>query len=195
MKLYHYQSLDKYDEVKHSGLKTVPIGMRYKPATEQYGVFCLDAPEPEAWTRTAESRDLFQKLLNRTGELLLEIEVDDLDSVYVLDWMKVQRQAIEALLSDNPENAWLKLRSKGEKEYLDSKLPMADFITDRSSAELPEFVIFNNVPAEKISVSSEQPAIRAKLMSVSGEERDVILNKLRKIPELAFLVKKFDSLK
>jgi len=191
MKVYHYANHLKWGDIKRGSWlsKNRPglaagfsLGRRDIEARNTFAVFALLEPKPVNWTENPYFKKVWDHLKNNIGSLLLEIEVDpEKDSnVYVVD-----RAHPEGFLyldkTDIPEKYLHKDLQTAEQAYVLNKIPINNYVGREKEygLALPEVIIIDHVPFDKLSVSVEQPLLEENL--VCNYE---MIMQLERIPEL-----------
>lgn len=199
MKIFHYANIDDWEEMKHR-YETMGesvclrasrrVGKEFAEAWNTGAVFGLLSPTPENWTGNEAFTLTWDALTHDLGgRLLLEIDVDpekDRD-VFVVD-----RGYMEGFLHKDVENANIpkkydfQNRHDAEKAYIESKVSLKEFIEEEPSHafSLPEVMITDDIPMNRLSVSSEQPLLERELKCKDCEYKRNFVKRLREIPEL-----------
>lgn len=76
-------------------------------------------------------------------------------------------------------------RKKSERAYMASKIPMLDYLESKGGEySLPEVIITEHIPLERVTISKQQPLLEADLIMYTGKWRERIIDQIGKIPEL-----------
>lgn len=194
IKVYHYTNFTKVGQIfgkiqdvrQKSGLKPSRyIGQVFGQARERPATFALLEPLPDTWVNNKHFPLTWKTLVHDLdilgdGKLLLEICINpQKDEVLIAD-----RSHIEgALYSDKtniPEKYRHKSLEEGERSFMESAIPLKEYLEKQGRGEisysLPEVVIFNSVPPERIKVSESQPLIEEDLVKLRSGERNFLVN-------------------
>ncbi|MFA5413049.1 MAG: hypothetical protein WC348_00715 [Patescibacteria group bacterium] len=196
MKIYHYSHFDYWRDIKRGSWKSKEkpglgahrrMGREDTEAWEAGAVFALLEPLPDNWVKNEHFEGVWDYLRNDMGTLLLELEVDpEKDKVFVVD-----RGHVEGFLYDDkkgiPERYLHSTRREGERAYMESKIPLRDYLSRAKELgySMPEVIVLEDVPLERIKVSERQPLIEEELREYRGEYRRRRIRDIREIPELA----------
>lgn len=187
VKVYHYtdfskvgQILGKFQDTGESlGLEPrAYIGQTFGPAREKPASFAFLEPVPGTWINNKYFPLTWKTLVHDfgildNGKLLLEISINpQIDEVYVGD-----RSHLEGVLypdkTDIPEKYLHKSLEEGEQKFMESLIPLGEYLERQKRGEdaylLPEVVIFNSIPIERIRVSETQPLIEEDLTKLHSE--------------------------
>jgi len=191
MKIYHYTNLDDWSEIKSGedygkdpGLIPLRRIGKHGETWKNSATFCLLEPEPEQWKNNENFTDIWNKFKRNTGRLLLEIEVDENDeTIKVVDWAN-----IESALNRGED------QKKAYDKYWDSKVTLKEYLKNKNKLNfsLPEILITEHVPMEKISVSNEQPRIK-EVLEEEGKYAERFIDNIKRVPELATWLKNYQT--
>lgn len=201
MKVYHYTWLDKWEKIKEgsweSGHKPglgaiLRVGLKDMRAWETTAAFGFTDPIPQEWVENNQAfQNVWERLQADMGELLLEVEVDpEKDPVFVID--RGHFEGFKCLNNQKAEGISPQYlhsdRAEAEGAYIATKIPLKDYLKrkDELKYALPEIIISENVPFDKISISENQPILEEKLIKYrgAGYETDLI-KRIKRIPELS----------
>lgn len=179
MKVFHYTFDTHWDEIVSGSDKgrgrpgkrgqpglaaTKNMGKYDQEAWETRAVFALLSPLPSSWTDNPYFKKAWKYLFSDIGKVMLEIDINpQTDNAYVVD-----RAHIEGFLDEDnktvPEQFQHKTRREAERNYMLSRVHLGDYLrVDSFNYSLPEVIIPQHVPLDKISVSSQQPLLELKL--------------------------------
>jgi hypothetical protein len=195
MKIYHYTSLLNIGAIlgKNPGgtVGLTPrrtVGIHFSPRDNPRAIFGLLEPMPESWINNPDFPDTWEILkqnLQAQGEggLLIEINVDpEKDQVFV-----GERGHLEGFLHKDKQGVPVELlrqnQAAAEEAFLGTKLPLAEYLVREQSGKgfsLPEVLIFNAIPPERITVSSQQPLLEESLARRRGEGREYLIYLINK---------------
>src|SRR3989339_733676 len=159
MIVYHYTKLKKWKDIQAGSWqsKNKPglgalrkLGTDYNKASEKSGVFALTEPIPDSWINNTQFPNVWNRLKNNIGKLLLEISIDPKKAM-VYDWAEKEKND-----EDNSTEF-------AEKQYINSGMSLEDYLVNKNLFVLPEVVIEEDVPIENIKISDEQPLLEEKL--------------------------------
>jgi hypothetical protein len=192
MKIYHYTNFSNVGKIlgkfncapQEFGIKPNRyIGQVFGSARERLATFGFLEALPDSWVNNKDFPLTWKTLvhdfkISDSGELLLEISIDSDDLVYVAD-----RAHIEGVLYPDqakiPEKYQHVNLEDGEESYMQSLVPLKDYLEKQKEGQsysLPEVVIFNRIPPERIEVSSIQPLIEEDLLRESNEGRKHLIH-------------------
>jgi hypothetical protein len=193
-KVFHYTKLNRWESIKsRAGLRyRKRLGQDYFPAWEMGGIFCFLDPTPLNWVDNLHFPEIWNIFLDGGAELLLEVDLDlESNHTFVID-----RAHIEGFLYEEKENIPKKYlhcaREEAEKHYLESGVCIKNYLENEIKLDfcLPEVIITEHVPIEKIRLSSYQPVLEKKLKA--GKNSDLSNYDYRKIemyvPELSHVL-------
>lgn len=163
------------------------MGLEDLEAWKTGAIFGLLEPLPDNWVKNEHFKKTWGHLKHDMGTLLLELDVDpEKDKVFVVD-----RGHMEGALCEDkkgiPEKYLHFSRRDGERAYMESRVPLKEFLVKAKELgySMPEVVILENVPSEKISISEQQPLIEDELKQYRGEFRQGFIRDIQRIPELS----------
>jgi len=212
LQVYHYTNFSKVGGIlgkfqgEESGLTPrTYIGQAFGPAREKPATFALLETAPHSWIHNEHFPLTWKNLVHNldildNGKLLLEISVDPQeDDAFVGD-----RSHIEGVrYSDNsniPERYRHKNLKEGERMFMESAIPLKEYLERQKRGEvsysLPEVLIFNNIPADRIRVSESQPLIEDDLTKLHNEDRRHLVELILRgfvTPELAAWRRNYES--
>ncbi|MDD5731881.1 MAG: hypothetical protein PHU42_03255 [Patescibacteria group bacterium] len=204
MKVFHYTSLDNWRNIKRGSYKSDDkpglgaihnMGRGYDEAWETKAVFALLEPLPDNWIDNEQFKLTWNYLNSSLGRLLLEIDINPKeDKAFVVD-----RGHLEGFLYENkediPEQYLHHSREEAERAYVESKIPIEEYLKKAEvfKYSLPEVVILDNVPLEKIKISEQQPLLEEELKSRRGEYLRELLRDMENIPELSRWYNKYNK--
>ena len=197
MKVYHYASVRDWKDIKKGSYRSNDqpglgasrrVGQDDMDAWNTAAVFCFLDPIPPEWVGNEHFKLTWDAIKHDIGgRMLLEIDVDEKDQVFVID-----RGLAEGFLyedkKDIPGQYIFPTRREGESAYLKSKVPLKEYLERRKEYNytLPEVIITGHVPLEKIKISELQPILEEDLKKykntpaiIEGTMRDI-----NSIPEL-----------
>lgn len=175
MKIYHYTKLENWQDIKEGsyqskdrpGLGAIKQMGKYDPeAFETGAIWALLKPEPENWTSNKDFPEIWQWLKNDIGRLLLEIEIDlDKDPVFVVDWGHREGFLRKDLPNKIPEKYYHQSVQEAERAYMASKISLKEYLERQKELaySLPEIVVTDYIPLERIKVSDQQHLLEEKL--------------------------------
>lgn len=175
MKVYHYTYFNNWRGIKKGtyvsnyepGLAPdLPLGQMYRPARDIKAFYALFEPQPSSWKENPCFRNVWNWLNLNVGNLLLEIDVDpEKDTgIFVVD-----RGHMEGFLYEDkthtPKHYLHDTREAAEKAYLGSKMTLRDYLAKQNEVNysLPEVIITEMIPLERIKVSEQQPFLEEEL--------------------------------
>lgn len=147
--------------------------------------FALLEPAPESWVNNPHFPITWKSLASNLqimdyGALLIELEVDgEGDQVFVGD-----RAHIEGYLYTDkagiPTQFLHESYQKAEEAFAQSITPIEEY-TARTDGQfsLPEVIILNLIPLERITVSTHQPLIETELEKRFGAHRQRIIDLIK----------------
>lgn len=194
MQVYHYAKLTKWKDIaqgsyksKHRpGLGGRPIG-QYGDAFNTIAVFAHLDPIPSQWTNNTDFPNVWEHLKFGMGSLLLEIDTDPaIDPVSVVDYGHMWGYFYEDK-TVIPAKYRHPSQETAEKKYLTSKVPLLDYlqIPPELQYSLPEIILSDYIPFDKITVSEMQPLLEEELASYRNTEiEDQIRNHIDRVPQL-----------
>lgn len=191
MKVFHYADHLKWRDIKKGSWRSnykpglgaiLRLGSDDGEAWDTTAVFALLEPKPECWTSNPYFKNIWNYLRKNIGKLLLEIDIDSVkdSNVFVVD-----RGHPEGFLygdkSGIPAKYLHKSRQDAERQYVLGKIPLHEYLEQRQELDfaLPEVIITDDVPLEKISIAADQPLLEESLV-IDPEN----IFELERIPEL-----------
>ncbi|HSX09406.1 MAG TPA: hypothetical protein VLF93_04580 [Candidatus Saccharimonadales bacterium] len=191
MKVYTYTPLDKSAAIlgkqagEESGLALGRrIGLQFPSLDNPKAIYGLLEPKPDSWVRNPHFPDTWGKLVHDFrvmsytyyGTLLLELNVDPpRDRAFV-----AERGHLEGFLYRDkqgiPQKFLHERPAEAENAIMQSLVPLNEYVSTQQAYSLPEVVLLNPFPAERITVSSQQPFIEEKLAEKGDPERDIFLH-------------------
>lgn len=194
IKVYHYTDFSKVGQIlgKIQNTKQVSgleprryIGQVFGPARERRTTFAFLEPVPNNWVNNEYFPLTWKTLVHDlsildNGKLLLEISTDpQKDEVFVAD-----RSHMEGVRYSDKTNIPEKYRHKsleeGEQQFMESAIPLKEYLKRQKRGEilysLPEVVIFNSIPSDRIVVSESQPLIEEDLKKLRFEGRNHLVD-------------------
>jgi len=157
------------------GFQPLPTELAWQKAT-----FGLLEPLPTSWIHNNEYPRSWRTLVHDLhvgleGTILLEATVDsETDSVFVGD-----RGLIEAPLYDKTSDRLQ--RKAGEEAFMQRLVPLEDYLTNQEKKapfSLPEVVILEPLPAERIRVYHQQPLLENELAHSGRTMRNYLTHNL-----------------
>jgi hypothetical protein len=204
MKVYHYARARDWKDIKNGSYKSrgLPglgashrVGKEDMDAWNTGAVFCFLDPVPQEWVHNEHFKLTWDAIKHDIGgRILLEINVPDEDAnVFVID-----RGLAEGVLYKDvrgiPEKYLFPTRKEAESAYLKSKIPLKEYLEKRNEFNftLPEVIITEHVPFDKIKISEQQPFIESDLEKYKNTPvfMEDIMRDINSIPELAEWYKK-----
>lgn len=192
---YHYSRIDSWVNAG-SAEPLVPRtsldGVFFK-GTGWRATFALPEPLPTAWIDNPRFPHAWEELKKHMGKMLVELALTPTDQVMVLDqgltyeyWPEGKR--LPAWSTD----AWVELERnayRNEERYWNERIPLEQYLADPSKISLPEIIILNPIPRERVRISSQQPLIEETIKTAAESGNDFwtrhLLEQLRMgIPEL-----------
>ncbi len=204
MKIYHYVRAEDWNDIKNGSYLTNDqpglganrrVGREDTEAWNTGAVFGLLDPLPKEWTENEHFKASWQYLKHDIGgRVLLEIDIDENDpNVFVID-----RGLMEGILYKEketiPEKYLFPNKKDAEGAYIKSKVLLKEYLEKQHDLNysLPEVIITEHIPFEKIKISELQPFIEEDLKD--GKKASAIMElamrKINLIPELAQWYKK-----
>ncbi len=198
MILYHYTRPNLWKHISQGtgeqGFKgLVPKSMPTESGNSPYSVFTLTDPLPASWRLNKDYPDAWSDLISLDsgiGQMLLEVEVAPTDRIRVYDYAYI--------LFTNTYCAYdSKAREDGDFAYLSHGLSLDSYLERLRGGQdfsLPEVLIQNPVPLERLRVSATQPLIDQVIdgnapfryrTSEQQEDRRVLLQEIQAVSELA----------
>lgn len=166
--VYHYTDLGKIGSILGKASFGHPSGL--EPITG--ATYALLEPMPDTWVNNPYFPLIWESLthhLGQDGKLLLEIDVDP-DEVAVADrgYMEAMRYKDKTGI---PEQYLHASRDEAQKATVKNGVRLGEYLDrqDELGFSLPEVIIFQHVPLERIRVSAQQPLLEedlAKKMSI-----------------------------
>lgn len=199
MKVYHYARARDWEEIKNGSYRSggLPgLGASHRVGREDAGasstgaVFCFLDPVPPEWVHNEHFKLTWGAIKHDIGgRMLLEITIPDEDlNTFVLD-----RGLAEGVLYKDksvvPKQYLFSTRKEAESAYLKSKVPLKEYLEKRQqfNFSLPEVIITEHVPFDKIRISEQQPLLAENLEKYKKAPAIMrsIMTDINSIPELA----------
>ena len=195
MIVYHYTSSRNWGDIKSAnnlkkfaGLRRKGrLGQDYLPAWEFGAIFALSEARPESWVHNPDFPRTWDYLMTDCGSLLLEVEVDDQAETSLV----VDRAHMEGFLylqegMEVPERYRHTDPIEAEKAYLESKVPLRDWLVYKDALDysLPEILLTELVPLDRIRIPVTQEELELDLAEIVPIGRAKELERLSQIPEL-----------
>lgn len=198
MILYHYTSPALWKQISEgtSGCAYKGLIPQSSPAFHidpQKGIFALTSPMPESWMLNKDYPDAWDDLISLEmgiGRMLLEVETISSDEIKVYDYgFKLFAQMYSTYDAKAIEEA--------EGRYLANGLPVRAYLDKVAGGEdfsLPEVVILNPIPLERLSISKTQPLLDEVIegrvryrnpVHQLADDREILLWQIQNIPELS----------
>lgn len=191
MNVFTYVPLDKSVAIlgkqrgAESGLRLGRrIGLQFPSLNNPEAIYGLFEPKPDSWVNNPYFPDTWGKLADdfrvtsytHYGTLLLELAVDSpKDRAFV-----AERGHLEGFLYRDkqgiPKEFLHESPAEAESAIMQSLVPLDEYVGRQQAFSLPEVVLLNPFPAERITVSSQQPFIEEKLADKGDPERDMFLH-------------------
>ena len=207
--VYHYSRLEDWFGIENGSYVSrhkpglganKRVCLDYMDGWEVGAIFALESPAPSEWMDNKDFPRVWRDLKAHVGTLLLEVDVDSNDpSVFVPDWGHQEGYAWTRTLEQNP-NAIFDVQVKvpqrythkdnlsAERAYWDGRVQIGEYLRrkDELNFSLPEVVITQNVPLERVRVSKNQPSLLEYLRRMpKSSYRDSVISKVRNVPGLA----------
>ncbi len=180
-KVYHYtepifaqEMIGKYEG--RSGIypnSYFGIGLEGEPPP--CATFALLEPTPRNWTENPHFPNIWSsfklRLIRRTDTVVLvEIDIDTItDKVVVADRAHAEGYSnLDLFRNTLPPHLHYYDRTKSAQAFMDSAIPLGEYLKREQTGErlhlLPEVLILDEVPAERIQVAKAQPLIEDGLI-------------------------------
>lgn len=197
MKVFHYSHLKNWHGIQTGSWKSLNepglgassrMGHEDMEAWNTGAVFALLEPLPDNWVKNKHFEGIWDYFRHDMGPLLLEIDVDpEKDKVFVVDRGHVEGALYEEDKKGIPEKYLHRSTIDGERAYMESKIPLREYLEKATELlySMPEVIITEHVPLEKIRISEQQPLIEDELRRESGEFRQMLIRDIQRIPELS----------
>jgi hypothetical protein len=160
------------------------LGRDDREAWATKATFGLLEPIPKDWTDNKTFPATWEILREGMGYVLLELEIDpEKDPVYIADrahkegYFRRTEQKI-------PDEFRHKRRREAERAYMESKIPLKDYMERGLKYSLPEVVIETDLPPERIKISTEQPLVEETLEEFPRLGKIELLRDIQLVPEL-----------
>ncbi len=201
MKVFHYSKVDHWRDIAwttetktETGLRPgCRLGIEYVPAQKRSAIFALLNRRPKEWTENADfCGGPWEVLRQSIGKLLLEIEVDP-SRVSVVDWAHREgflRGANAHAHFCVPKQFSHRTRMDAEKAYVESALPLEQYLRENRAYSLPEVIIEHPVPLDQLRVSEDQSLLEEHLRTMPPDWTNGELWKMEFIPGLESLIAK-----
>ncbi len=113
--------------------------------------YCLSEPIPQNWVESGEFARLMRHHQGIVGRIpgCVEVTLVPDDEIYVVDWSLMIPQPMPSEKFD-----------VAQKRYIKSRVTLEDYV--EGSYELPEFLIRNFIPPERLRVLSKEELIKAE---------------------------------
>ena len=194
MNVYHYSHLDNWHDIQYGSYVSQDqpglgankrMGRYYRPAFEACAVFCLTDPKPNSWTKNTQFDDAWNELMRHVGNVLLQVDITGLeDQAKVVDW-----GYREAFYQERTTGQYAsKTITEAEEKYYTSAVGLNEYVANpdvQAAYALPEVVIAQHVPLERISFAPDQSKLVASVNRWRGEWREGIEHQISRIPELS----------
>lgn len=198
MKVYHYARARDWEEIKNGSYRSggLPgLGASHRVGKEDIeawstgAVFCFLDPIPPEWVHNEYFKLTWGAIKHDIGgRMLLEINLPDED----LNTFVIDRGLAEGPLygdkSAIPEQYIFPTRREAESAYLKSKVPLKEYLEKRQrfNFSLPEVIITEHVPFDKIKISEQQPFLAEGLERYKNAPAIMrsIMRDINSIPEL-----------
>ena len=196
MKLYHYSKIESWEGIKKGSWKSDDIPglgasqrlcLYDQEGRDVVAVFAHLEPLPPRWTQNKNFEGIWEHFKTVIGHLLLEIEVDlEVDKIYVVDGGHIASDLVNTI-EGVPKKYLHKNRLEAEQYYMQTKISLEDYLDkkDELNYSLPEVIIANSIPFERIKVSELQPLLKEDLENYQGEFREELIKQIKGIPGLA----------
>lgn len=186
MKIYHYSSFSKIGAILGKNRTETPglvgkkgVDLLFPQLENPKASFGLLEPTPSNWVQNKDHPNTWNILTDQLkargdGSPLVEIDVKPEDEVYVGDRAILER-LLETFEGDLGSlfNGEL---SEEVKKFKDSLVPLGEYIREDREYSLPEVLILNTIPPERIRVSDHQPLLEEELRALRGEGRDYLVH-------------------
>lgn len=195
MIVYHYARLTDWEGItegsyKSNGVPGLGANMYLAPLDPEGRkiavAFALLNPLPPEWINNHEFPHIWTKLKVNVGKLLLELTVDE-GRAFVVDWghregiLSLDKSIVPPAYCHDSEVA-------AERAYVKSMIPLKDYLSGNvdSPYSLPEVVIPETTPIDRVAISRQQPLLEEMLDEYkAGDFRRNRLREIREIPQLA----------
>lgn len=204
MKLYHYSKLDDWNYIQDGSDMSDDqpgLGANHRlglsdEVKDILAVWAFVDPEPNEWKSNEQFPKAWKTLKANIGKMLLEIEIDDKndkigDSAYVVDWGHMEGYLRPTTEGETPISHYShKTRRDAELAYLGSKIPLKEFLAKGTDVgySLPEVIVTEHIPLEKIKISEKQPLLQEYMddrpLAMLREWKTGIARRIQEIPEL-----------
>ncbi len=119
------------------------------------------------------------------GHVLLQVDITGIeDQAKVVDWG--YREAFHLDMTTGPYAS--KSITEAEEKYFASAVDLSEYVANpdvREAFSLPEIIIAQHVPIERISFAPDQSKLVASVRRWRGEWREGIEYQISRIPELS----------
>lgn len=197
MKVYHYTEIKDWKDIKAGSYrsKNIPglganrrVGREDREAWNTGAVFCFLEPVPTDWVHNTHFKLTWDAIKHDIqGRMLLEITVDENTPAYVIDRGLAEGHLYKEK-TDIPKGYLFPTRKDAEAAYIQSKVPLKEFIEKRQdyNFSLPEVIITEDVPLEKVKISEKQPFLEEDLEKYKNTPifMEDIMRDINSIPEL-----------
>jgi len=205
MKVFHYTHFKKWPDIKKGSYRSQNkpglgacgrMGQEDDEAWRTGAICALLEPLPDNWVNNEHFKLTWNYLEHDIGKLLLELDVNpEEDEVFVVD-----RGHVEGVLHDDkkgiPEKYLHTSIATGERAYMETKIPLKEYLEQEKKLKysLPEVVITEHFPLEKINISEHQPLLEKKLKDYDYDGnkklKEMLIKEIEEIPELSSWYKK-----
>ncbi|OGY85666.1 MAG: hypothetical protein A2233_05630 [Candidatus Kerfeldbacteria bacterium RIFOXYA2_FULL_38_24] len=197
MKVYHYSHLSNWQNIQRGSWKSDNkpglgayrrIGQDDMEACNTKAVFALLEPLPDNWINNEHFKGVWDYFRYDIGTLLLEIEIDpEKDQIFMADRGHVEGVLYYEDKEGIPEKYLHPSRREGERSYMESKIPLKDYLEKAKDLRysMPEVIITEDVPLEKIRISEQQPLIEDELRKCGEKFRQMLIRDIQSVPELS----------
>jgi hypothetical protein len=172
--IYHYTHIEHWANNQARGclMPTHRLGEGggFPGIKDKKALFALLEPKPNSWLQNPDVSHAWRDLKAHVGKMLVEIKVDPSDEAAVVDQIHIFGLGIANLLGMIPEE-WAVER---EKDYWDTRVPLSDYSQELHNFSLPEVVILNPIPMERVVISEQQPLIEGIIRDTSSGRKDYL---------------------
>lgn len=201
MILYHYATPGLWKHISegigeqaYKGL--VPKSSPTNHVDSANGIFALTDPMPKSWMLNKLYPDAWTHLISLEagiGRLLLDVEVRPSDDIMVYDF-GYKLSALKYRRRYNIYDAWVMEEAEGR--YLANGLSLSAYLVRKAKGidfSLPEVIIANPVPLERLSISKDQPLLDEVIegrvryryrINEQLDDRQELLRQMQAVPEL-----------
>ena len=145
-------------------------------------IFAFLEPLPRSWTHNSCFPDAWEIFLrDKADRALLEIEVERKNpNIFVVDWAHRESYWQDRRRRLDPQRFQCISETASRKAYFESKILLDIYLKREAelSYSLPEVIIAERVPPERLELSREQPLLE-KIFDIHKEEtREELLREL-----------------